>query len=59
MQSGPGAVSVTVDPRSRAVDPKVGPSETKTPGSYHLGWANYYWAIITHFKGVWKVFNRT
>ena len=22
-------------------------------------WANYYWAIITRFKGVLKVFNRT
>ena len=21
-----------------------------------LFWANYYWAIITHFKGVWGVF---
>ena len=22
-------------------------------------WANYYWAMITHFKGVLKVFDRT
>ena len=21
-------------------------------------WANYYWAIITHLKGFWKVFIR-
>ena len=28
------------------------------PGAPEI-WANYYWAIITHLKGILKVFNRT
>ena len=32
---------------------------SSTTASCPLNWANYYWAIITHLKGIWKVFNRT